>query len=109
LTTIAEQAFASCPITSVTIPSGVTSIGGEAFNYCFALKSAYFMGNCPTGSNIFINCGNNVGGFTFYYKESLGNTGFAGLGYTKVALDDIPPTASSKVVQCQERPREERR
>ena len=39
LTAIEEQAFFQSNITSVTIPSGVTSIGNSAFSYCNNLTS----------------------------------------------------------------------
>ncbi len=39
LTSIGEGAFASCSLTSLKIPNGVTSIGGVAFNRCKGLTS----------------------------------------------------------------------
>ena len=39
VTSIGDNAFWSCPITSVTIPNNVTSIGVGAFRNCFVLTS----------------------------------------------------------------------
>ena len=42
LKVIDEYAFMRNPITSITIPAGVTSIGNEAFTHCEALTSVIF-------------------------------------------------------------------
>jgi BspA type Leucine rich repeat region (6 copies) len=39
LTTIGDEAFEFCPITSLLFPSTLTSIGGAAFNLCTSLTS----------------------------------------------------------------------
>jgi hypothetical protein len=36
-----------CPLTSITFPANVTSIGESAFEGCGNLTSAYFLGNAP--------------------------------------------------------------
>ncbi len=50
VTTIGDFAFANCRnyLTSVTIPSGVTSMPLHGFSYCWALTKMIFMGNAPT-------------------------------------------------------------
>ncbi len=59
-------------ITSVTIPSGITSIGNGAFSGCTNLYNSHFLGNAPTiGANVFAN---HKLGFTVYYP--VGATGF---------------------------------
>lgn len=45
LTTIGEQAFAECPITTLTLPASLTSMGQFAFFNCTQLKSLYGMEN----------------------------------------------------------------
>ncbi|MBQ3494160.1 MAG: leucine-rich repeat protein, partial [Clostridia bacterium] len=47
VTSIGEDAFAGCGLTTITIPSSVNSIGGAAFDYCNNLTSAKFEN--PTG------------------------------------------------------------
>ncbi len=54
VTTIAASAFQGASLTSVSIPSGVTSVGSTAFASCATLTSVQFQGNAPTvGSNVF--------------------------------------------------------
>jgi hypothetical protein len=50
-----ERAFAGCVnLTSVTIPTSVTTIGNEAFAACPHLTGVYFKGNAPSvGSDVF--------------------------------------------------------
>ena len=51
--TIAGGAFQSCNLTNIIIPKSVTKIGDQAFYLC-GLKSAYFQGNAPSvGVNAF--------------------------------------------------------
>jgi len=71
VTSIGIDAFGDCSsLTNVTIPNSVTSIGGNAFWGCTYLKGVYFQGNPPSvGANAFFGV-NNV---TAYYLP-----GFAG-------------------------------
>ncbi len=49
LTTISDGAFSECPdMTSVVIPSTVTSIGKSAFDGCGSLTEMYFLGDMPS-------------------------------------------------------------
>ena len=56
ITTIGDRAF-SCPITSITIPNSVTSIGDSAFYYCTSLTSITIPDSVTSiGSNAFCYC-----------------------------------------------------
>ena len=59
VTSIGNNAFNYCySLTSITIPNGVTSIGSDAFNYCYSLTSiAIPNGVTSIGSNAFSYCG----------------------------------------------------
>jgi hypothetical protein len=68
---------------SYTVPSGVTSIGDEAFMDCGALSAIYFLGNAPSlGSEVFEN--DNL---TAYYLP--GTTGWSGFS-TNSGLATMP-------------------
>ena len=57
VTAIASSAFKSSAITSVTIPSTVTSVGGDAFKQCGSLTSVVFEGKDVTlGNAMFLFC-----------------------------------------------------
>ena len=61
VTSIGDSAFSKCYIlTSITIPSGVTSIGGSAFSECHSLTSI----TIPSGVT-------SIGGSAFYRCSSL--------------------------------------
>jgi len=68
---IGANAFASCiSLTSVTIPSSVTSIAAYAFEYCPSLIRINALGNAPAlGANVFFNVP-----ATLYYTS--GTTGW---------------------------------
>jgi hypothetical protein len=56
VTTIGANAFnrSGSGLTSITIPSGVTNIGDQAFSWCPSLSSVYFCGNAPSlGPDVF--------------------------------------------------------
>jgi len=57
VTTISDWAFSCGDMTSVTIPDSVTTIGHEAFSYCYSLTSVS-IGNGVTaiGVNAFLYC-----------------------------------------------------
>ena len=51
LTSIGNSAFRECiKITNVTIPPNVTSIGVSAFSGCIGLKTVQFLGDAPEES-----------------------------------------------------------
>ena len=57
ITSIGEDAFYSSSLTSVVIPSGVTSIGSSAFRYCSSLTSVVIpSGVTSIGSSAFRYC-----------------------------------------------------
>lgn len=64
LTSIGEQAFGRCKLTSVTIPDGVTTIGNSAFISCSNLTSVTF------GSGV----------------ETIGASAFDGTGLTSITI-----------------------
>jgi hypothetical protein len=56
----------------VTIPNSVTSIGAAAFQYCYGLTKANFLGNAPSiGADVFSSCAS-----TFSICYVAGATGF---------------------------------
>jgi methionine-rich copper-binding protein CopC len=79
-------------LTSITIPSGVNSIGDNAFSSSGALKAVYFKGYAPSiGTGIFDNCPSDC---KVYYIASKG-TGYTGWGYQKTAIYDTAPALSN--------------
>ncbi len=95
VTTIMDRAFSSCSLTSVTIPSRVTFIGGGAFgisdgfpggNRVGTLRKAKFLGDAPTmGPHVFADAAK---GFTVLY--AAGKNGFTSpkwKGYPAMAVN----------------------
>lgn len=58
VTSIGDDAFSYCQgLTSVTVPSGVTSIGARAFSYCFDLTEVAIADSVTSiGNNAFDSC-----------------------------------------------------
>jgi hypothetical protein len=90
VTSVGDDAFAWCWLNSVTIPISVTSIGDGAFCWCSSLTSAVFMGNAPAmGDGVFNGAPNS---FTAYYFN--GATGFTSPtwdGYKTVSVPTLFP------------------
>ena len=83
VTSIGTSAFFCCyGLISLTIPSSVTSIGGFAFNDCSGLTSIYaYMEKLPeTGSNLFLGC--DAKNCTVYVPKGTGDAYFwSSFGY----------------------------
>jgi serine/threonine protein kinase len=57
VTSIGKEAFKNCNLTSITIPEGVTSIGDNAFYSCSSLTSITIPeGMTSIGDNVFYSC-----------------------------------------------------
>lgn len=57
VTSIAKGAFSCCNIVNVTVPKGITEIGGAAFAFCASLKSISLPeGLTAIGSSMFDSC-----------------------------------------------------
>ena len=85
---LGNGAFSACTgLTSITIPSTVTSIGDRAFAFCDSLDAVYFAGNAPSlGLNTFTDYPDGfVNDPTIYYLP--GTTGWS----TFNALSEISP------------------
>ena len=72
VTSIGSEAFYCCTsLTSVTIPNSVISIGNYAFFSCTSLTGVYFQGNAPTFGTFVYTSANNA---AIYYLP--GTTGW---------------------------------
>jgi hypothetical protein len=92
VTSIGSKAFDSTSLTSVTIPSSVTSIGDGAFGHCLSLTSAVFMGNAPAiagGWPVF--WGNPSDFAVYYFNGASGFTSPTWQGYPAVNMGIILP------------------
>lgn len=89
VTSIGSRAFENKSVTSVTIPSGVTSIGSDAFRRCFSLKSITLPSSLTTiNSGAFMYSGltsvtipsgvTKISQLTFEYCNKLTNVVFEG-------------------------------
>lgn len=86
VTGIDYWAFSYYDLTSVTIPASIKSIGALAFEGCYDLTQAIFLGDAPSsvGDDIFLDCGDD---FMIYYKT--GSSGWTNPwnGYKTQAFD----------------------
>ncbi|MBN2234734.1 MAG: leucine-rich repeat protein, partial [Opitutales bacterium] len=82
VTTIGENAFSGSSFGSVTVGTGVLSLGHYAFESCSNLGWVRFMGNAPAlGGDVFSDARS---GFTVYYEA--GATGFDGAEWVSQAV-----------------------
>ena len=106
LESIGEGAFSDCDVlTSIEIPSSVTSIGGSAFYSCSALKTVTFGEDSKLesiGYSAFSNCSNltsieipssvtSIGKEAFHYCDALATVTFKDAGSVWV-LNDFSKT-----------------
>jgi hypothetical protein len=74
VTTIGNNAFSECTsLTNVTIPESVTSIGSEAFSGCTTLTSIYFEGDAPSCADTWIN-DHSAELIIYYHSGAVGFT-----------------------------------
>lgn len=86
VTSVGAWAFAGCSLTSITVGSGVTSLGTDAFGYCPNLTAAYFKGNAPGADCSVFESDNNLSAI-YYLPETTGwETAFACLPTAPWAL-----------------------
>ena len=101
VTSLGDECFWGCSsLTSITIPSSVTSLGGWCFEECSELKKVTFQGKLPNNT---INCGLQSTCFFFVpkayyqdYKEALGSK----YSYIYVPLNDETSGEQKPVEQC---------
>lgn len=84
ITSIGGYAFNVCTnLVSVTIPDSVTSIGGYAFNACSSLSSITI--NSSTPPTLSGSLGSGMGNFTIYVPSASVNTYKAASGWSQYA------------------------
>ena len=89
VTEIAENAFADCKITSVSIPNSVKTIGASAFSGCTALGSVTIGNNVTSiGDRAFANC--TALSSVIYQCSIVGNYMFSGC--TALKYISLPST-----------------
>jgi len=96
VTSIGDEAFDGCGLTSATIPDSVTSVGEFAFANNLFLATVY-IGSCVTniGDRAFINSGQPHGsglGIYFFFKGNAPVIGFEALGYFPKTFYFLPGT-----------------
>ena len=88
LTTIDDYAFEYQPITSITIPATVTSIGSTAFSYNPNLESVTYTGTgFSIGDTAFDSC-YSLSSFPFDRVTSLGQYSFQRTNFTSISLSN---------------------
>jgi hypothetical protein len=73
VTSIGWQTFYNCALTSITIPSSVTSIETDAFYGCSSLEIVYYTGKAEDWDNITIESNGNdylTSATRYYYSAT---------------------------------------
>ena len=106
VTSIGGSAFSNCTsLASITIPQGVTSIGSSAFYYCTSLASITIpQGVTSIGSFAFSNCTSLASITIPQGVTSIGSSAFQLIGTNTAGsvitmLDSTPPTLASNAFQ----------
>ena len=105
---IGASAFSNCvSLASITIPEGITYIGGRAFYGCDQLRSVYFVGDAPTfgisrkmesfGESPIVYYRVNYGPFA--YVDATAYYCSAASGWAAVTTEDMSGTAPSWISQ----------
>ena len=95
VTVIGESAFYNTALKTITLPSGITRISGDAFQYCQSLKEVNF-GNSVTkiGDCCFWDC-TSLQKITLPEKlETLGHSVFKGTSITDITIPASLTTCS---------------
>ena len=93
VTSIGDYAFASCYITSVDIPDGVTSIGNGAFSMCSGLTSVDIPDSVTSiGNSAFLKCSGLTSVTIPGSVTSIGSYAFEDCSYlTKITFEGTVP------------------
>lgn len=102
ITSIGESAFIGCSgLTNITIPNSVTKIGNEAFRYCSGLLGSLIIPNSVTsiGSSSFSSCIGITGLTLGSSVNTISFNPFSGCTNIKVvnSLNPTPPTVSGGI------------
>ncbi|NDP22271.1 MAG: leucine-rich repeat domain-containing protein [Paludibacter sp.] len=102
ITSIGESAFVGCSgLTGITITNSVTKIGNETFEYCSGLIGTLIIPNSVTsiGSSSFSGCTGLTGLTIGSSVSTLSYSSFSGCTNIKVvnSLNSTPPTVSGSI------------
>jgi hypothetical protein len=96
VSSVGENAFWDCPLTSVEIPGNVTSIGEDAFALCGDLTNATVAeGVVSIGEGAFIECGSLASVTIPASVTSIGDYAFEASGVISVYLKGNAPAVGS--------------
>ena len=100
VTTIGDKAFSGCGLTSMDVPSGVTSIGNSAFTYCTGLTTCTIgSGVTSIGNSAFRNCSSLTRIIIPSGVTSIGDYAFYGCYVTAYTFNaTTPPTIGTNAL-----------